>query len=82
MRTLQPSQSLVVSMGVYVFSCSVLELVPDDRPFGFDDLIYMMMARGEPVATYPFDGYWLDIGRLEDYRQAQQDVANIKGLLD
>ncbi len=80
--TEKPSQSLVVSMGVYVFSRSVLDLVPNDRAFGFDDLIYTMMARCEPVATYPFDGYWLDIGRLEDYRQAQQDVINIEGLLD
>jgi len=80
--TEKPSQSLVVSMGVYVFSRSVLELIPDDRPFGFDDLIYLMLSRGEAVATYPFDGYWLDIGRLEDHRQAQQDVVNIAGLLD
>jgi NDP-sugar pyrophosphorylase family protein len=80
--TEKPSQSLLVSMGVYVFSRTVLELIPDGRAFGFDDLIYLMLSRGEPIATYPFDGYWLDIGRLEDYRQAQQDVVSIKGLLD
>ena len=73
----KPSYHLTVSMGIYVFSRSVLELVPDDRPFGFDDLMYLMLSRQEPVMTFAYDGYWLDIGRIEDYEQAQRDIKDL-----
>jgi NDP-sugar pyrophosphorylase family protein len=43
--------------------------------------MYLLLEKNEPVATYPFDGYWMDIGRPDDYAQAQEDVKNRPGLL-
>ena len=77
----KPARELIVSMGVYVFSRSVLDLVPDGQPFGFDDLMYLMLRRKEPVHTLPYSGYWLDVGRPEDYEQAQRDIEFIRGLV-
>lgn len=78
----KPSLNFTVSMGVYVFSRSVLERVPAHGPFGFDDLMRDLLASEVPINAYPFNGYWLDIGSPEDYLQANRDVARIRSLLD
>ena len=77
----KPSHRFTVSAGVYVFSREVLRYVPEGEPFGFDQLMLRLLEGGEPIATYPFDGYWLDIGRVEDYLQANEDIERINRLL-
>jgi NDP-sugar pyrophosphorylase family protein len=52
----------------------VLDYVPDDRPFGFDELMLKLLKENQKINAYPFDGYWLDIGRLEDFEKANEDV--------
>ena len=66
----KPSVEYLVSMGVYVVSRRVLEIVPADTKFGFDDLMREMLRTGRPVHVEQHDGYWLDIGRPDDYMQA------------
>ncbi len=66
----KPIYNFDVSMGVYVLQREILDLIPKDRPFGFDDLMYALTDRKDPVYSYPFDGYWLDIGRPDDYERA------------
>jgi NDP-mannose synthase len=71
----KPVQELDVSMGVYAFSKKLLRYVPDNKPFGFDDLVLTMLHQKRDVNIYPFDGYWLDIGRPADYDKANQDAG-------
>lgn len=78
----KPRYPLTVSMGLYVFSRDLLKTVPEGKPYGFDDLVIDMLARGEPIATHSHEGYWLDVGRPEDYLQAQRDISRIEGILD
>lgn len=66
-----------VSMGIYVFNKRVLDFVPDQQYFGFDHLMLTLLAAQEPIDIYPFKGYWLDIGRLEDFDRANQDIEKI-----
>jgi NDP-mannose synthase len=68
-------------MGVYVFSRRILELVPDDGPFGFDQLMIALLTKKQKVLAYPYDGYWLDIGRPSDYQKAQEDIERVRELL-
>ena len=68
--TEKPRFDYSVSMGIYVFSRKVLDFVPDGRPYGFDDLMLHLLEKKKRVNVYPFDGYWLDIGRPEDFEQA------------
>ncbi len=77
----KPSDRLIVSMGVYVFSREVLAHVPAGRPYGFDELTLDLLAKRIPIATYSYDGYWLDIGRPEDYLQAQFDTERFESWL-
>ncbi|RXE55094.1 nucleoside-diphosphate-sugar pyrophosphorylase [Methanoculleus taiwanensis] len=75
----KPVYHFDVSMGIYVFQREMLEFVPKDTPFGFDDLMYALTARGEPVYSYPHDGYWLDVGRPDDYERAVEEFEKNPG---
>lgn len=66
----KPEYHFSVSMGVYVFSHSLLDYVPRGAHFGFDDLMLTLLKKNEPINTCPYDGFWLDIGRPDDYERA------------
>jgi NDP-sugar pyrophosphorylase family protein len=76
----KPVQEFLVSAGVYVFSREVLETVPAGQPFGFDQLVAELLKAGKEVRVFNHDGYWLDIGRVADYEQAQQEIETIRNL--
>jgi len=76
----KPTSRYLVSMGVYVVSRSVLANVPDDQKFGFDDLMLSLLAQGKKVHVHPHDGYWLDIGRPDDYMKAIDDFEKGKDI--
>jgi NDP-sugar pyrophosphorylase family protein len=74
----KPHERFSVSMGIYAFSRSVMDLVPESGPFGFDELMIASIERGLDVRAYPYDGYWLDIGRPDDYDRANEDFEKIR----
>jgi NDP-sugar pyrophosphorylase family protein len=71
----KPTQRHRVSMGVYAISTSSLRRYPVGEHFGFDELVLDLMRRRTPPNSYAFNGYWLDIGRPEDYSQANEEFA-------
>lgn len=74
----KPTYHFNVSMGIYVFSKKILEFVPDNTPFGFDQLMISLIEKGEAVNSYPFSGYWLDIGRPDDYARSIEEFERYK----
>jgi NDP-sugar pyrophosphorylase family protein len=68
----KPSLRNLVSMGVYCMEPALLEHIPDGMPFGFDDLMACLLAKGAPVHVFQHNGCWLDIGRAEDFMKAQE----------
>jgi NDP-sugar pyrophosphorylase family protein len=66
----KPTSEYQVSMGIYMVSRDVLERIPENRAFGFDNLMLDLIRTGSRVVVEPFSGYWLDIGRPDDYAQA------------
>jgi NDP-mannose synthase len=77
----KPSLSYTVSMGIYAISRSALARYPVGRPFGFDELMVDLIERGDLPASAPFDGYWLDIGRPEDYERANAEFPSMRDQL-
>ena len=75
----KPAHQYLVSMGVYMVNRSLVERVPPDVKYGFDDLMRDMLKHGEPVHVEPFDGYWLDIGRPDDYERAIDEFERYRG---
>ena len=70
----KPEIALTVSMGIYAMEPSVLEHIPGGY-FDFPDLVRALLDDGQQVGTFPFPGYWLDIGRRDDYEQAIEKWA-------
>lgn len=73
----KPSTSYEVSMGIYMASREILEYVPA-ASYGFDNLMLDLLADKHDVKVEPFGGYWLDIGRPDDYMQAIEEFENLK----
>ena len=59
---------------------SALSLIPKDQQFHATDLIETMVNRNMKVISYPFLGYWLDIGRKSDYEKAKVDIEEMDSL--
>ena len=74
----KPKTNYLVSMGVYCVSRRVLDWIPDDQPFGFDQLMLKLIAANHAVKVEPHEGYWLDIGRPDDYYRAIEDWPRLR----
>lgn len=68
----KPDFEFEILAGVYLLRPSLFDLIPCDAYYGMDTLIHDMLAARRPVAKYPIREYWLDIGRVNDYEEAQQ----------
>lgn len=76
--TEKPTLSYSVSMGIYALSRKTLEPYPIGQPFGFDQLVLDLLSRQTLPAAYEFNGYWLDIGRPDDYDEANRVFDQLK----
>ncbi len=76
--TEKPTLHYRVSMGVYVMEPEVVRYVPDAGRFDFPDLVQVLLEKGLPVAAYPSDDFWLDIGRHDDYEEAQKAFDGVR----
>ncbi len=69
----KPEHEYRVSMGVYAFSPGAIDHITSGERLDFPDLILRLLAADARVRAVPFDGYWLDIGRHDDFDQAQEE---------
>ena len=66
-----------INTGVYVLEPEVLEHVPTDRPYDFSkELLPLLLEMGRPLYGMAMEGYWQDIGNLDQYRQANFDALD------
>jgi NDP-sugar pyrophosphorylase family protein len=69
----KPDLQYAVSMGIYVMDPAVREFVEPDDHLDLPSLVRILIEMGEPVGGFVHNGYWLDIGRHEDYERALTD---------
>lgn len=74
----KPELPYVVSMGVYVMEPGVLAYIERGERLDLPDLVHRLLGAGEQVGSYLFEGYWLDIGRHEDYERAIMEYEQLK----
>jgi len=67
-----------VSMGIYVFEKRVLKWIPRGKNLDFPHLIQKLIGRGEKVVCFSSNDFWLDIGRHEDYEEAQKKFQEMR----
>ena len=72
-----------INTGIYVLEPEVLRHVPTDRPYDFSkELFPLLLEMGRPIYGHVCDGYWQDIGNLDQYRQANFDALDEHVRLD
>jgi len=66
-----------INTGIYVVDPAVLKHVPEDRPFDFSkELFPLLLEMGRPLYGYVAEGYWQDIGNIDQFRQANFDALD------
>lgn len=74
----KPTYEFDVSMGIYCLHRRALEAIPDDQPYGFDQLLLRCLRDKHKVGVWPFDGFWFDIGRPEEYDRVNERYDELK----
>jgi NDP-sugar pyrophosphorylase family protein len=74
----KPTYDYLVSMGLYVFEPHVLDYIPKGSYLDFPVLMQKLIEAGEYVVGFPFEGYWEDLGRPDDYERAVQDFEHMR----
>lgn len=77
----KPVYHFDVSMGINCLSRRVVDSLPKGEPYGFDNLIIDGIRTGKKIYARPFDGFWLDIGRPDDYDRANETFPELKARL-
>ncbi len=72
----KPVSQYLVSMGLYIVSKAIVDFIPAGRKYGFDELMLDLLAKSKPVHVHTHEGYWLDIGRPDDYMKAIDDFES------
>jgi len=71
----KPTYHYSVSMGIYLFEPEILKYIPANQRLDLPELVIKLMQDGKKVNVFNFDGYWLDIGRHDDYERAIEEFA-------
>ncbi len=77
----KPTIDYTASMGVYCFAPRALSLIEPQVRLDFPDLVLRLIDHGDIVRAWPSDDYWLDIGRHDDYEQAQEEFESVRDRL-
>jgi len=73
----KPSHRFLINAGIYVLTPPCLDRIPENGRLDMPDLLNELLRIGLPVATFPVHEYWLDIGRLHDFEQANDDYGRV-----
>lgn len=72
-----------INTGIYVIEPDVFEYIPLNQVFDFSkDLFPLLLKKGLPLYGYVAEGYWCDIGNIDQYLQAQRDILDKKASIE
>lgn len=74
----KPTYVYYSNAGIYLFKKEFVKLIPRNKVYDAIDLVDELIKQGKKVTQYPIRGYWLDIGKPDHYRKAQDDIGHIK----
>ncbi len=71
----KPTYHYAVSTGIYIFEPAILNYIERGKKLDLPELVLRLLKENQKVNVYNFDGYWLDIGRHDDYETAMREFA-------
>jgi dTDP-glucose pyrophosphorylase len=73
----KPTFTYYANAGIYLLKKKVLSYIPENTRFDAPELLELLINKGEKVTSYSILEYWLDIGKHEDYKKAQEDIKHL-----
>lgn len=73
----KPTYTYYSNGGIYLVKREILDMIPDDTFFNSTDLMQKVIDKGMTLISHPIRGYWLDVGKPEDYKKAQMDINHL-----
>ena len=74
----KPNYNYYANGGIYLIKRELLEEIPDNSFFNATDFMEMLVCEKKNVIRFPLTGYWIDIGKHEDYQRAQEIVKHLQ----
>jgi dTDP-glucose pyrophosphorylase len=74
----KPTYTYYSNGGIYLMKREMLGYIPQNTFFNATDLMEELITKNKKIISFPFSGYWLDVGKHEDFEKAQNDINNIK----
>lgn len=74
----KPTYTYYSNGGIYLMKKEILNRIPKNKHFNSTDLMEELVNEGKNVVSYPLIGYWLDVGKHEDFEKAQEDINRIQ----
>lgn len=74
----KPTYTYYSNGGIYLMKREMLHFIPKNKFYNATDLMEELIQKKHKVISFPFSGYWLDVGKHEDFEKAQTDINNIK----
>ncbi|MEX1211418.1 MAG: nucleotidyltransferase family protein [Balneolaceae bacterium] len=73
----KPTYTYYSNGGIYLMKREITDRIPKNAFFDTTDLMENLIEDGKKVISYPLNGYWLDIGKPEDFEKAQEDINRL-----
>jgi len=73
----KPTYNYYANAGIYLIKKKLLDMIPEDTFYNATDFIEALVSKGHKVIRFPLTGYWIDIGKHEDYKKAQELVKHL-----
>jgi NDP-sugar pyrophosphorylase family protein len=77
----KPSIDVDVSMGICAMNQVVCESIPKNQYYGFDDLVFSLLEKGDEINTFYHMGYWRDLGTPDEYQKANEEFGQKEKIL-
>lgn len=78
--TEKPNLNLFINAGIYLIEPIVYDYLPQKKYLDMPDLIKILLQKKKNITSFPLTEYWIDVGRLSDYKKARGDIAKKRGI--
>ena len=74
----KPTVTYYTNAGIYIMKRKIVEYIPQNTRFDATELMDKLVEENKKLISFQILGYWLDIGKPEDYEKAQLDIKSLK----
>lgn len=75
----KPVQRYFVNAGIYLLEPKALQFLEPENAINMTELFKLIRQKGERSAVFPIREYWMDIGRMDDYKKANREFERFFG---